>query len=122
MDTVIKECTFYKIFDLIGKKWSLCILHELYKAGGEGMRFNELKRKMETITPKVLSFRLKELEEKNLVERTDISYIPGSVCEYRLTECGRELILAFQPFKSWGLRWLGSKEICARTSCLECEL
>ncbi|MBS3816158.1 MAG: helix-turn-helix transcriptional regulator [Candidatus Thermoplasmatota archaeon] len=44
-------------------------------ATGEGFRFNELQRSLGLISPKSLSDRLKELTEKNLVNR----YIENSV-------------------------------------------
>ena len=62
--------------DYLAKKWTIMILLELYK-GEEWKRFSELRTRMKEITPKVLSERLKELEEHGLIEnRVDTAALP----------------------------------------------
>jgi|GEM_PF-1333852 len=62
-------CTLYtpKIYDLITKKYTLTILMLLDKYGK--MRFNEILRKVEGLTQRALSTRLKELEENSMIAR-----------------------------------------------------
>ena len=105
--------------DIIGKRWTLCILLELHK-GNEKKQFNELKNMLETITPKTLSTRLKELQEHGLVKKE----IEGSQtpvrCNYSLTECGREFIQVIDEIKSWGLRWKFDNQECSMSDCRFC--
>ena len=41
-----KECSVYKAADLIGKKWTIIILLELYKGNKKEKRYSELKKKI----------------------------------------------------------------------------
>jgi Predicted transcriptional regulators len=117
----MKDCTIYKITDLVGKKWTLCILHELYRGNMCDKRFNELKNQLDDITPKTLSARLKEMEEKGLIKKKiDSSAFPIK-CEYSLTESGEELVEIVQQLKNWGNKWIVDNETCRRTLCIECK-
>ncbi|MEZ5336278.1 MAG: helix-turn-helix domain-containing protein [Methanolobus sp.] len=65
-------------------------MHELYKGENKQKRFNELKNKLQDVTPKTLSTRLKELEEYGLVDKNiDDSVFPIK-SEYSLTQSGEE--------------------------------
>jgi len=118
----MKECTVYKTIDIIGKKWTLLILLELYKGQKKYKRFNEMKNRLQNITPKVLSGRLKEMEKIELVQKNvDSSFVPIK-SEYALTKKGEELLCVVQEMKRWGLKWkMGNKE-CGLTTCKECVL
>lgn len=121
MDTM-KDCTIYKTVDIIGKKWSLCILLELYKGEHKQKRFNELKARLQDVTPKTLSLRLKELEEQGFIRKTtDNSSVPIK-CEYSLTESGEEFLNIIQNIKKWGLKWKFGNDECERSNCKLCQL
>ncbi|MDV0447311.1 putative HTH-type transcriptional regulator YybR [Methanosarcinaceae archaeon Ag5] len=117
----MKDCTIYKVTDLVGKKWTLCILHELYKGDMCDKRFNELKNCLCDITPKTLSMRLKEMESEGLIEkRIDSSSFPVK-CEYTLTDSGKELVEVVQALKTWGHKWKVDNEACKNTLCIQCK-
>lgn len=118
----MKDCTIYKTVDIIGKKWALCILLELYKGEDKRKRFNELKNKLEDVTPKTLSIRLKELENQGLVKKeVDDSSIPIK-SEYSLTESGEEFLNIIDKIKNWGLKWKYDNAECASSDCKMCQL
>jgi len=83
----------------VSKKWAICIV-SLLGVREEGYRFNELKRELEGISPKVLSERLKELQSEGLVNRVVKETSPPNVT-YTLTEDGRELHTLLQPLVKW---------------------
>lgn len=115
------KCTIYNTLEIVGKKWSLLILLELYKGESEHKRFNEIKRGLMGITPKILSLRLQELENQGLVKKDiDNSTIPIK-CDYSLTESGKDFIHIIQEIKEWGLKWKFSNTTCAATYCKQCE-
>jgi len=119
---IMKDCTIYKTVDIIGKKWSLCILLELYKGENKKKRFNELKGKLQDVTPKTLSTRLKELEEQGFIEKNiDNSTVPIK-SEYSLTEGGEDFIRVIQNIKRWGLKWKFENEECENSNCRLCHL
>ncbi|WP_406660958.1 helix-turn-helix domain-containing protein [Methanolobus sp. ZRKC3] len=118
----MKDCTIYKTVDIIGKKWTLCILLELYKGEQKQKRFNELKNKLQDVTPKTLSIRLKELEDQGLVRKVvDSSSIPIK-SEYSLTESGEEFLNIIDNIKKWGLKWKFENQECAGSNCKLCQL
>jgi DNA-binding HxlR family transcriptional regulator len=64
-------------------------------------RFSELRVDMKPISAKVLSARLKELEEKGVVTRRVVNTSPPSV-EYQLTDLGLELVPAIRAIAAVG--------------------
>ena len=73
---------------LLGGVWTPNLVW--YLTGGP-RRFGELRSDIPRISAKVLTARLRALEEKGVVERHVVPTSPPSV-EYELTELGRELI------------------------------
>jgi DNA-binding HxlR family transcriptional regulator len=81
----------------LGDKWSLLIVATL---GEEPVRFNELRRRIDDISQKMLSSTLKVLERDGLVSRTVIPTVPPQV-EYALTDLGRELRVPVAHLAEW---------------------
>ncbi len=89
---VNEVCTVNRTIRYLTKKWALLIIFELYKGDVYTRRFTELKDSPEGITAKVLSQRLKELEEEGLAgRRVDAEHFSVN-SEYHLTEGGLGLI------------------------------
>ena len=116
------KCTIYKTANFIGKRWTLLILLELYKGNSQWRRYSEIKKGLEEVTPKVLSARLKELDEEGLiVKRVDSSQVPIK-SEYSLTDSGLDFIRIIQDMKRWALRWKVKNVLCKNSNCKECKL
>lgn len=88
------EATLY----MTGCKWKILIIRELLSGT---KRFGELKKSVTGITQKVLSAKLKEMEEYGLLERTVYPQIPPKV-EYTLTDVGYSLRPVLEALKTWG--------------------
>lgn len=115
------NCTVYLTMEYLSKKWTILILHELYK-GEEWKRFSEIKKSMKDVTPKILSERLKELENEGLIEkRVDTSVSPIK-SEYRLTPASLELMDIVHEIKSWALKWKIDNIPCGKQNCKICLL
>jgi DNA-binding HxlR family transcriptional regulator len=85
----------------VGGKWKAVIL--FYLLDGT-LRFNELRRKVPTITQRMLTLALRELEADGLVERTVYPVVPPHV-EYALTPFGRSLEPVLLAMREWGRRY-----------------
>src|SRR5215217_5317044 len=85
---------------VIGGKWKLRIIVAL-KEGNK--RFNELQRLIESISAKVLSTELKELELNGFVRRKVFTGTPVIV-EYELTEYAETLSEVLQALSEWGAK------------------
>ncbi len=91
-------CPIGSCMALLGGAWTPNVIW--YLSGGP-RRFSELQADMKPISAKVLSTRLKELEEKCVVSRKVMNTSPPSV-EYALTDLGRELIPAIDAIARVG--------------------
>ena len=87
-----------KIWVLLGKRWTLPILHRL--AEEKVLRFTELKRSLDGISGTMLAERLLDLEEECLITKEVYVSMPPKV-EYRLTASGVELGLIIKQILSW---------------------
>lgn len=94
------------ILGRIGDKWSVLVVSLL---GNGTMRFSELRRELGTISQKMLTTTLRNLERDGFVERTVHPTIPPKV-EYALTELGRDLLC---PVRELG-RWAKTHKECIR--------
>lgn len=95
-----EPCPIAKTLDVIGTKWTFLIIRDLLIEGT--MRFSDLLKSMNGISPKTLSLRLKELENQGIVERKVFPEVPPRV-EYKLTEKGKQLENIFIELKRFGL-------------------
>lgn len=67
-------------------------------------RFGELKKSINSISQKVLTQQLREMEEDGLVERTVYAEVPPRV-EYSLTEDGMSLKPVLNSMLAWGKQY-----------------
>lgn len=91
-------CAVGGFIDVIGKKWTMCIVVTL--GNRPGIRFGELLEVLGGISPRTLSETLKVLESEGIVERQAFKEIPPRV-EYRLTAEGLRLRQAVAPLMEW---------------------
>ncbi len=76
------------------KKWTLSIIVTI--GNFNTIRFNDLLKRIEGMTQKTLSERLRELEKRNIVVRHAFSERPPRV-EYSLTSSGQKIMKAVLP-------------------------
>ncbi|AZS76051.1 transcriptional regulator [Streptomyces lydicus] len=97
-DAVAQVCPINPVIDLVFSRWTTPILWVLEHHGR--LRFNELQRHLPSITPKVLTQRLRQLERDGLVIRTYHAEIPPRV-EYEISDLGRTLTPLFSAITDW---------------------
>ncbi len=100
-------CPVEKTVVLIGTKWCLMILKTLYN-NKEEMRFNELLKALNPISPKTLSAKLKELVSFEVVDREIIPSTPVGI-RYSLSDKGADLDEIFTAMAKWSLKWHGTE-------------
>ncbi|MFE3753220.1 winged helix-turn-helix transcriptional regulator [Nocardia tengchongensis] len=93
-------CPIAPVVDVVFSRWTTPILWTLNTFGRQ--RFVELERRITTITSKVLTQRLRQLERDGLVERTYYPEVPPRV-EYEITELGRSLAPLFAALAEWSV-------------------
>ena len=97
----IKElpaCPVETTLSLIGDKWKVLILRDLITGT---KRFGELKKSIGTVSQKVLTAQLRNMEENGLVHRKVYAEVPPRV-EYSLTELGQSLKPLLDAMQNWG--------------------
>ena len=93
---------FHKAVELIGRRWSGAIIQILLQGPA---RYAELRAAIPDITDRMLSERLRELEEEQIVSRTVVPETPVRV-EYAVTPKGRALAPALSAIGSWAEKWV----------------
>lgn len=91
------NCPTQQILDIIADKWSVIVL---YCLAYHSRRYNEIQRRIEGISQKVLTQTLRKLERHGLIERKVLSEMPLSI-EYSLTSLGETLIDPLLAIASW---------------------
>ena len=94
----LPKCPIETTLKMLGCKWKVLIIRELLTGS---KRFGELKRAVTGITQKVLTSKLREMEELGLLEREVYPQIPPKV-EYTLTDIGYNLRPVLESLKCWG--------------------
>ena len=100
-DNKLKElpaCPVETTLTLIGDKWKVLILRDLLPGT---KRFGELKKSIGSVSQKVLTAQLRDMEENGLVNRKVYAEVPPRV-EYSLTELGQSLKPNLDAMWSWG--------------------
>ena len=92
------DCPIEAAFSVFGGKWKASIIYYLIEGP---KRFGELSELLETISGRILTKQLKELEQDGVLIRTAYAEMPPRV-EYSLSEYGKTLIPVIQNICEWG--------------------
>ncbi|MEM1327247.1 MAG: helix-turn-helix domain-containing protein [Bacteroidota bacterium] len=93
-------CCMSVTMGIIGGKWKTVILFHLME--NEKLRYNELRKKMDTVTERTLSLQLKQLKEDGIISRKVYASKPPLKVEYALTKTGKSLIPLLRSIEDWG--------------------
>ena len=91
-------CPVETTLTLISDTWKVLILRDLMPGT---KRFGELKKSIGTVTQKVLTAQLRQMEASGLLTRTVYAEVPPRV-EYTLTDLGRSLRPVLDAMEAWG--------------------
>ncbi len=112
-ETMNYRCTVAVTLEVIGGKWkSLILWHLSFKV----LRFSQLQRRLSSVTQKMLTQQLRELEADGMVHRQVYAEVPPRV-EYSLTERGEGVVPILQQMCDWGKVYLEETEGQAVVSC-----
>tara|TARA_B110000263_G_C15123552_1_gene425518 strand:+ start:410 stop:733 length:324 start_codon:yes stop_codon:yes gene_type:complete len=97
------KCPISKFTSLLGGKWKILILYQLYKNENDKMRFGQIASKL-PISKKVLTEQLKQLSNDKLILRKQFEVIPPKV-EYSLSKKSQNLLDSnfFREIEEWVL-------------------
>ena len=102
----LPACPVETTLTRIGDKWKVLILRDLMDGT---KRFGELKKSIGTVSQKVLTAQLRDMEEKGLLTRTVYAEVPPRV-EYTLTETGYSLKPVLDAMWDWGMDYKRKKD------------
>lgn len=101
----LPACPVETTLMLIGNKWKVLILRDLLPGT---KRFGELKKSIGSVSQKVLTAQLRDMEENGLVSRKVYAEVPPRV-EYTLTELGESLKPILDSMSNWGESYKAQK-------------
>lgn len=102
----LPACPVETTLTLIGDKWKVLILRDLLHGT---KRFGELKKSLVSVSQKVLTAQLRDMEESGLVSRKVYAEVPPRV-EYSLTELGQSLKPILDSMQNWGESYKASMQ------------
>jgi DNA-binding HxlR family transcriptional regulator len=94
---------YHHAVEIIGARWSGAILQVML--GGGPVRFGELEAAIPEMSSRMLSQRLRQLEDEGILERTVTPAKPVRIA-YKLTSKGRALAPVVQALSAWAGRWV----------------
>jgi len=94
----LPACPVETTLTLIGNKWKVLILRDLLSGT---KRFGELKKSIGSVSQKVLTAQLRDMEANGLLTRTVYPEVPPRV-EYTLTDLGMSLQPVLSSLQLWG--------------------
>jgi DNA-binding HxlR family transcriptional regulator len=96
------QCPIKTSLGVLGKKWTLLILRDIGFL--KIVRFNRILESIQGLTPRVLSMRLRELEDEGFIECVGGKRQPTMVV-WRLTEKGRDTMPILIQLTAFGSKW-----------------
>ena len=102
----LPACPVETTLTLISDKWKVLILRDLMPGA---KRFGELKKSIGTVSQKVLTAQLREMEQSGLLTRTVYPEVPPRV-EYTLTDLGYSLKPILDAMWNWGEAYKAQKQ------------
>ena len=93
---------FHRAVELIGRRWTGAIVFVLLKGR---CRYGELRAAIPLVSDRMLSERLRELEQEGIVERHVVAETPVRV-EYELTAKGTALARPVEALLRWAHEWM----------------
>ncbi len=91
-------CALARTLDVIGDRWTLLIIRELF---AHDCRYSDLRDALPGIATNLLAERLRHLQHHTVIEAYDAP-APVRATVYRLTERGRALGPALAALVAWG--------------------
>lgn len=96
-DVYAALCPGRDVLDVLSGKWSALALGALE---AEPQRFTHIQRRLQGVSPKVLTRTLRQLEQFGFLTRTIIPAVPVQV-EYALTNLGRGAAQPLAQLRTW---------------------
>lgn len=98
--TCSDDCPVKLTANLIEGKWTTLVVRELLPGK---KRYSEIQRALTGISPKVLTTRLRMLEQRNIITRAVYATVPPTT-EYELTKLGKKLEAVLNAMAEFGKR------------------
>jgi DNA-binding HxlR family transcriptional regulator len=99
---ICDECPLAKTANIIGDTFTLLIIRDLLE---KPRRFGDIEHSLSGVSSRTITKKLKFLEEKKIIKRTQFSERPPRV-EYSLTSEGKKISKIIDSMRSYGKRFL----------------
>jgi DNA-binding HxlR family transcriptional regulator len=90
---------YQRAAEIVGRRWSAAVIRVAFDGP---VRFTEIRSAVEGLSARLLTERLRELEEEGIIERDPAA---GATGAYRLTAKGRALWQVVRELEAWAQTW-----------------
>jgi DNA-binding HxlR family transcriptional regulator len=90
---------YQRAAEIVGRRWSAAVIRVAFEGP---VRFTEIRTAVEGLSARLLTERLRELEEEGIIERDTAG---GPAAAYRLTAKGRALWQVVRELEAWAQAW-----------------
>jgi len=106
-----KGCPVAATIEVLSGKWKVQILWHL---SFQELRFSQLRKKLKTVSEKVLTDQLRQLEADGVIARHSADSVPPAVT-YSLNDQGKKLVALMEDLCDWGSAHFGIAPSLPRT-------
>jgi len=99
---------YQRAAEIVGRRWSAAVIRVAFDGP---VRFSEIRSAVEGLSARLLTERLRELEEEGIIERDPAG---GGAGAYRLTAKGRALWQVVRELEAWAQAWASQEPAAAR--------
>jgi len=92
---------FETAFEILGKRWTGLIIRTLLSGS---RRFSDIQKIIPSLSSRMLTERVKELEEQGIIARDVYPEMPVRI-EYSLTDKGKDLEKTMDEIQKWAEKW-----------------
>lgn len=96
-DAYLRGCPSRMVLEFLANKWTMLTISAL---SGDRLRYGELRRRLDGVSPKMLSQTLRALERNGMITRTQYPTVPPQV-DYELTPLAESLRETVAAIKQW---------------------
>ena len=115
--TNYSDCSIWNALEIVRPKWAIHVILELMVAPEGSLAFSDFERLIPDINPRMLSKRLKSLEQHNIIEKYIEDPTKPKKTRYKLTKAGKSFVNVILALRTWSVENVSKNDECKNDLC-----